>query len=94
MKGIDQLESERLELYSFDTGYRSIPIRRVEGGHGGADTQLRDEFFGRPFEAPVTERQASLWDAGQAVLIGDAANISIARGSQLLDVQSLLGNRS
>ncbi len=90
MEGIDRLESEQLELYSFDSGFQSIPIRRTEGDHGGADTQLRDEFFGRPFDAPATERQASLWEAGQAVLIGDAANISIAHGSQVVDVQSLL----
>ena len=82
--------SQQLRLFSFGSGYQQLPIPRVEGGHGGADTTLRDDFFGRPFDAPLKERQASLWDAGQAVLIGDAANISMANGSQPVKVQELL----
>ncbi len=89
LPGIEQLATERLELYLPGTGRQEVPIRRVEGGHGGADPQLRAEFFARPWEAEPTERMASVEQAVQAVLVGAAANESMATG-QPVEVQQLL----
>ncbi|MBA3707662.1 MAG: Gfo/Idh/MocA family oxidoreductase [Planctomycetes bacterium] len=71
---------------------RTIPIAESEGTHGGADDGLLKDFFGRPFDAPLTNRMAPLEQAVQAVLIGHAANVSIANGSKRVNVQSLLAD--
>jgi len=59
--------------------------------HGGADPQLRADFFGREWDAPPNDRMASVEEAVQAVLVGLAANRSLATG-QPVEVQNLLGD--
>ena len=51
---------------------------------------LHQDFFNRPFDAPLTKRMAPLEQAVQAVLIGHAANVSMANGSKKVNVQGLL----
>ena len=77
------------QLYLPRVGGGEVPIERAAGGHGGADPQLRAEFFGRDWDAKPTEQMASLEEAVQAVLIGAAAGESIATG-QPVSVQELL----
>ncbi len=62
------------------------------GGHGGADPALRDHLFDLDWNAPRPDSMAPLEQGMQAVLIGVAANESIARGGAEIDVQSLLEN--
>lgn len=69
---------------------RRLRIPRRAGTHGGADTGLLNDFFGRPLDAPPTPQQAPLEEAVQAVLIGHAANVSIARGGRPVRVQEFL----
>lgn len=88
--GLEQIARQQLALYSFREGLREIPIAREEGTHGGADPAIQRDFFARPFEAPPTPRQAPLEQAVQAVLIGHAVNVSMARGGRQVDVQNLL----
>jgi len=60
----------------------------VEGGHGGADPQLREMIF-RPTSAPdPLGRRAVLEEGIQAVLVGIAANRSIALGGRPVDIQT------
>ena len=89
LPGIEELATERLQLYLPAEGVRDVPIERPDGGHGGADPRLRAEFFGRDWDAKPTEQMASVAEAVQAVLIGAAANESIATGRPV-NVQSLL----
>jgi len=89
LPGIEQLASEKLYLYLPTEGMKELPVERPSGGHGGADPRLRAEFFGRDWDAEPTEQMASVAEAVQAVLIGAAANESIATGRPV-DVQSLL----
>jgi len=89
--GLESFTGERLMLFVPNEGIRQVEIPTVEGGHGGADPQLRQEFFGRDWDDPPTDQMASLEQAIQAVLIGAAANQSIATGQPVPDVQSLLG---
>ena len=91
LPGIEQLGAEQLKLYLPAEGVVDVPIESVEGGHGGADPQLRAEFFGRPWDDKPTEQMASLDEAVQAVLIGAAANESIATGRPVA-VQELLAD--
>jgi len=88
--GLEQTVGQGLTLYSPREGVRKLAIPEQKGGHGGADPGIRHDFFGRPFDAPLTERQAPVEQAVQAVLIGHAANVSIANGSRPVKVQELL----
>ncbi len=88
--GLESFTGERLMLFIPNEGIRQVEIPKIEGGHGGADPQLRREFFGREWDEPPTDQMASLEQAIQAVLIGAAANESIATGQPVADVQQLL----
>jgi hypothetical protein len=88
--GLSQAMGEELALYSPKRGYRRLPIPKVAGSHGGADPQLQHDFFGRPWDAPPTKRMAPLEQAVQAILIGHAANVSIAKGGAPVKVQEFL----
>jgi len=88
--GLEELAGESLILFSPKEGIQKIKIEHEEGGHGGADTGIQQDFFGRPFDAELTERMAPLDQAIQAILIGHVANISIAKGGETLRVQSFL----
>jgi len=68
-----------LWFYAPDGSSEKIEAEKVEGGHGGSDTLLRQDLFGEPAEDPLG-RQAPLWEGLQAVLVGAACNQSIATG--------------
>ena len=89
LPGVEQIAKEEMKLYMPGIGIQDVKIERGAGSHGGADPQLRSEFFGRDWDAPSTEQMASLQEAVQAVLIGVAANKSIASGKPVA-VQELL----
>ena len=93
LPGMESIVGEHLRLYVPGRGIETVPIQRQEGSHGGADPQLRADFFSRPWNAKPTAQMASLEEAVQAVLIGAAANRSIASGRPV-KVQSLLGRRA
>lgn len=76
-----------LKLWRMDGESETIPVSRVDGGHGGADTLICRDFFGG--SRCTNKHLASLMDGIQAVLIGTAANISIETGKEV-DVQALL----
>lgn len=79
----------RLMFYSPDGKSEEIEVKVVKGGHGGSDVLLREDIFGKPTEDPLN-RKAPLEEGIQAVLVGAAANQSIATGSPV-KVQELLG---
>ncbi len=64
-----------------------IDFQVPQGGHGGADQQMVDDLFGQTPTSPVI---ATLEDGIQAVLVGAAANRSIAEGRRI-DVVALSG---
>ncbi|MGD0090859.1 MAG: Gfo/Idh/MocA family oxidoreductase [Planctomycetota bacterium] len=88
--GLEQAVGQSLILFSPKDGLRKLTIPEKAGGHGGADEALQHDFFARPFDAPLTEQQAPVEQAVQAVLIGHAANLSISNGSRPVKVQELL----
>ncbi|MFB3890624.1 MAG: Gfo/Idh/MocA family protein [Phycisphaerae bacterium] len=89
LQGLDKLTGESVKLYIPNGGVEDVSLKRVAGGHGGADPQLRADFFGRDWKKPANEMMASLDQAVQAVLIGCAINKSLATGKPV-DVQGLL----
>ncbi|MFO7897588.1 MAG: Gfo/Idh/MocA family oxidoreductase [Planctomycetota bacterium] len=90
LPGIEEIATEWLKLYLPAEGAVDVSLERAEGGHGGADPQLRHDFFGRDWALEPNDRMASLAEAVQAVLVGAAANRSIANAGEPVDVQSLL----
>ena len=88
--GKEALDIERLTLYQPQISVEQIKIPKVAGSHGGSDPVLRDDFFARPWDAERPHRMATLDEAIQAVMVGAAANESIARGGQPVRVQELL----
>ena len=90
VQGMEQLTGQQFTLYRPKEGVRNVEVPKLEGSHGGSDPQLQFDFFGRPFDAPPTARMAPVEEAVQAVLIGHAANVSIAKDSRPVRVQEFL----
>ena len=89
--GLEEFESRQLTLYSFRDGVVTYPTEQWSSDHMDTDRQdMLPELFTRPPDAPLTERQATLEDGAWAVLIGAAANRSIAEGSRPVRVETLL----
>ena len=89
--GMEEMSGPRLTYYHPRKGPEQLEIPKAEeGSNGGSDPALRRDFFGLPWDAERPDRMASLDEAIQAVLIGAAANESIANGGQPVKVQSLL----
>ena len=89
--GLDKVAGQTFTLYSPTLGVKTLPLPEGEvGGHGGADPQIRSDLFNRPLDAKPTARMAPIEQAVQAVLIGHAANVSIAHGGRPVNVQDFL----
>ena len=88
--GIEEIVGETVKIYHPAEGVEEVPVERVVGSHGGADPQLRADFFGRDWDAEPNEMMASVDQAVQAVLIGAAVTESIARDGRPIHVQDLL----
>jgi hypothetical protein len=88
--GMDETTGSRLTYIHPRHGREEIEVPEAKGGHGGSDAALRQEFFARSWQAEKTAQMATLEEAIQAVLIGVAANESMAKDSAPIKVQSLL----
>ncbi len=64
-----------------------IPIHKVEGGHGGADPQLREALFWDAGADPLGQR-APLEEGIQAVLLGVSVMDCIKAGGKAIEVQT------
>ena len=68
---------------------RKLEIPKAKGGHGGGDTRILDQLFLPNPPADTFNRGASHIDGAASILLGVAANESIATG-KLIDVDDLL----
>ena len=89
LPGVEAICKERVRMFLPNVGIEEVPLTVLEGEHGGADPQLRADFFGRDWELPPNEMMADVHQAMQAVLIGAAINKSLASGRPVT-VQNLL----
>jgi len=88
--GLSEAAGRFLRVYDAREGVRDVEIPTGRGGHGGADPELRKDFFIHSWAcAERSPRMATLMEGCQAVLMGDAANISM-RENRVVDVQALL----
>ena len=80
------------ELHHYDIAagqIHDLTAATVAGGHGGADPRMRHALFARDPAPDPLGQKASLEEGIQAILVGLAANASIAAHGQPIDVQSL-----
>ena len=63
----------------FGDAYK-VEVSGTVGGHGGGDTRMLDEIFGRELEPDPLKRAASHIDGAYSIMTGICANKSIASG--------------
>jgi predicted dehydrogenase len=81
--------SEKVEyLHPFNHEVTDLTPPALQGSHGGADAKIWDFIFKRRPPADPLGQRASLEEGIQAVLIGMAANQSIALGGAPVNVQT------
>jgi predicted dehydrogenase len=90
LPGVETVAGEKQKVFMPNQGIEEVDIQRQAGDHGGADPQLRHDFFAKPWDEPRNEHMATVDEAVQAVLIGHAINKSLAAGGKAIDVQALL----
>jgi hypothetical protein len=59
-------------------------VERVRGEHGGSDAHLREQLFGPTPPPDPLGRMAGSWAGAMSLLIGAAANRSIAAGQPVV----------
>ncbi|OGS19961.1 MAG: hypothetical protein A2252_01560 [Elusimicrobia bacterium RIFOXYA2_FULL_39_19] len=74
--GAEKKAGEKLQLFLLNQSVTDIKIPKVDGSHGGADILLLQDLFGNKENSDL----ATIEEAIDAVLIGDAANKSLKTG--------------
>lgn len=88
VQGEFQAEKTYIKVFPhFKTPY-SVPVRTGQGGHGGGDIVMMTDIFGRSAPDPL-QRSADYVQGAYSLLIGAAANKSIATG-QRVTIDSLV----
>jgi predicted dehydrogenase len=87
----DEASSEigKVRLFPMFEMPRDIPVPRGKGAHGGGDVVMLEQIFSEHPPADPLGREASHIDGAASILLGIAANQSIATG-QPVDVDLLL----
>ena len=95
MPGMDEMAGESLKYFHPRKGEEVLEVARLEGSHGGSDPALRADFFARSWDSEERGDMATLEESIHAVMVGVAADVSIAEGRRPVPVWELLvGDRS
>lgn len=89
--GLFVREDTSIELFPLFGEPRAIPVREGEGGHGGGDALLLDDLFAAAAEPDPLGRAADHVAGAWSVLVGIAANRSIASGESVRVAELLPG---
>lgn len=81
-------KTSRIKVFPQFANSYEVPVSQAEGGHGGADPVLLEQLFSPTPSPDPFNRTASHIDGAASILIGIAANHSIATG-QMIRVQDL-----
>jgi predicted dehydrogenase len=79
---------ETIRVYPHFKASYDVPVARLEGGHDGADPLLAEQIFSAHPPADAFNRKAGHEQGAASILIGIAANQSIASGRPV-DIASL-----
>ncbi len=72
---------QRIRLVTAGPTVREIEVPRATGGHGGGDERLRQAIFAIPPPPDPLGHSAGSRAGAMSLLVGAAANLSIARGA-------------
>jgi len=86
---LNAAEDARLTLFPMFGAPKDMVIPKVEGPHGGGDAVMLEDLFGHAPAADPLGRAATHIDGAASILMGIAANESMATG-QAIDVDQLL----
>jgi predicted dehydrogenase len=86
---VAQFGGSEIRLYPMFGRPYAVPIPPAEGGHGGADPVMLEQIFSPNPPADPYQRAATHIDGASSILLGIAANQSIATGAPV-EVDSLL----
>lgn len=75
-------KNEEIRIYPMFGGVKVVEVPHVKGGHGGGDKRLRDMLF-RPGTPDPLGHAAGSRAGAMSILIGVAANYSMARGERV-----------
>lgn len=82
-QGEEDIEMHLRLIPHFSAGY-DIPIHLAAGGHGGGDPLIQEQIFSTSPPAEIWGRNAGHEQGAASILIGTAANRSIATGQPVL----------
>jgi hypothetical protein len=82
-------QANEIRVYDRKGGLDTVQVPKAVGGHGGGDERLRRMIFARDVEDSLGQ-QAGSWAGAMSLMIGAAANVSIAE-SRPIEIRELLG---
>ncbi len=82
-----------IKVYTLEGEVLCLEIPKSDGDHGGGDDRLRDRLFGAEELPDPLGHMAGSWAGAMSVLLGAAANRSIATGESVA-IADLLRERS
>jgi predicted dehydrogenase len=81
--------SRSLQVQKLFSEPYAVQIAKVEGGHGGGDTLLREQIFSATPPSDLLGRSAGHEQGAASMLVGAAGNLSISTG-QPIQIDDLL----
>jgi hypothetical protein len=81
--------SRSLQIQKLFSEPYEVQIAKVEGGHGGGDTLLREQIFSAAPPRDLLGRSAGHEQGAASMLVGAAGNLSISNG-QPIKIDDLL----
>ncbi|MBE6929044.1 MAG: Gfo/Idh/MocA family oxidoreductase [Clostridia bacterium] len=88
---LSKVPQNHIKVFDLKDNVTDYAITKATGGHGGGDTRLRKMLFLENQPDPMHHAAGSA-DGAYSIIVGAAANISIAEG-RVVDVEELLGNK-
>ena len=74
------VKGKKITVYPMFSDPYTIEVQGTVGGHGGGDTKMLDDIFGKTTEPDPLKRAASHVDGAYSIMTGICANKSIASG--------------
>jgi len=85
------VEKTHIHVFPHFAPAYDVPVRKARGGHGGGDSPLLEDIFNPDAPPDPLKRTAGLADGAWSILVGVAANQSMATGQPVRVDQLVTG---